>query len=251
MMKVPLEEPGVCKANAIDGKLTSANFRNSDNYIGLMTLFILLLQGSKWEIPTIITELPFDVVSIQQCCIDEELYLVVGISENQNTPQYKCKRTKLGSSFFHAVSHFLNNTYLERLLQKIEDYVERGQPQSQHFPNRTIWQQVDGLQNPLLPLLPGSGKLSSFINITPDLNALTRIHAMPLALIPSKFSRSNAVADTLNHYNYKGRNRQYTCITVGNIAAMTPNHVTGFFQMLRDESIEICGLRIAYVPNGK
>ena len=47
LLRVPLDSPGVCKTSTKDTIGTEADKSQSDNYIGLVTLFVYLLQDSR------------------------------------------------------------------------------------------------------------------------------------------------------------------------------------------------------------
>jgi len=248
MLKIPLESPGVCKGNANDSKLAMTDLKNSDNFIGLVSLFILLLQGSKWDIQSTFKEVPFDVVSLQQCQLDDELLLLVGVAENSNTYHYKTKRTKLGSSFFHAVSYFLNNTQLEDILAKMWQHIQQ---QSNQWSHVNIWQQLHFTEK---SNILGSGKLSSFINAVPDLNALRRILSIPASIKPKSFIKTNLasnISEKIDCFHSPPIQQEYTCINIDNIVLMTPRHIIEFFKRLRSEAIELCAMRIGYAEKDK
>ncbi|XP_057301076.1 uncharacterized protein LOC130635679 isoform X2 [Hydractinia symbiolongicarpus] len=228
LLKVPLESPGVCKTNS-----TTSEQNNSNNFIGLTTLFMLLLQGNKWKIAVILPEIPFDVVAFQQVFFNGELFLVVGIAENQNTAQQKKKRTKLGTGFFHAVSNYLNKSYLETVLSKIWDITE-----------------FESLSKTGKCTIPGSGKLCNYINITPDPQALQKL----LAITPSFFVHheskfSKQLPEELNQFHNISPKQDYTCITVYQLLSMYPRHMSELLKRLRSEAVELCGIKIGYMKS--
>ena len=249
-LKINLDSPGVVKVNISDSVCPVVDPLASDIYIGLVTLFLLLLQGSKWEIPSQLTEIPFDVVSLLQANLDGELLLIVGITENQNTNQYKLKKSKLGSSFFHAVSQFLNTTYLEQILKKIWNVVEIGKlkPITCDTRHDTIWQQLEHRKMEKCEI-PGSGKLSSFINISPDPNTLHRILAIKSSIAIHRVDKS--AKSSSMRFNSAIPEQELTCITIQNISSMSPKQLSSFMKRMRDESVEIVGLRIGYIVNGR
>lgn len=228
LLKVPLESPGVCKTNS-----TASEQSNSDNFIGLTTLFMLLLQGNKWKIAVLLAEIPFDVVAFQQVFLNGELFLVVGIAENQNTAQQKKKRTKLGTGFFHAVSNYLNKSYLETVLSKIWDITE-----------------FESFSKTGKCTIPGSGKLCNYINITPDPQALQKLLAMTPSFFvhhESKFSKQ--LPEELSQFHNISPKQDYTCITVYQLLSMYPRHMSELLKRLRSEAVELCGIKIGYMKS--
>ncbi|XP_047131075.1 uncharacterized protein LOC101236927 isoform X1 [Hydra vulgaris] len=242
-LKISLDSPGVIKMNCPDSVSPVINSLASDIYIGLVTLFLLLLQGSKWEITSQLTEIPFDVVSLFQVNLDGELMLVVGITENQNTKQ-KLKKNKHGT-FFHAATHFLNVTDLEQILKKIWDKIEieRLKPS---FSQTVIFQQLE-LQKKEKCEIPGTGKLSSFISISPDTNILNRILAMKSSL--SIHTPDDSPSFSFFQYDSQIPEQELTCLTIQNILSMSPKHISAFLKTLRDNSVEIIGLRTGFIIN--
>ena len=251
ILKVPLDSPGVCKTNANDSINTFADHSNSDNYIGLVTLFIYLLQGSRRELSMLNLDIPFDVVSLQQAHLDSELLLIAGIAENKNTYQQKTKRTKLGTNFFHAVSQFLNTNYLDKILWKIWEHTEADVTRIQNsIPFNHIWRQVE-LKTAERCAIPGSGKLSTFINISPDTNALQRIYSLsPSLFVHTEDKTGNVIPEEYSWFHPVGVQQEYTCITVEDATSISPKHLSELLKRLRKESVEICGLRIGYSIKG-
>lgn len=251
LLKVPLESPGVCKTKVNDSIHTFADQNNSDNYIGLVTLFVYLLHGTRRELSMINLDIPFDVVSLQQAHLDGELLLIVGISENKNACQQKTKRTKLGTSFFHAVSQFLNTNFLDKILCKIWEHTEADVSRIQNSLSfNHIWRQVE-LKTAERCTIPGSGKLSSFINISPDTNAMQRIFNLyPSLLVHVENKTGSSIPTEYNWFNPASVHQDYTCITVENATSISPKHLSELLKRLRKESVEICGLRIGYSVKG-
>ena len=246
----------MCKSSNSDTGFSVADRSNSDNYIGLVTLFVLLLQGSKWAIPVLIPEIPFDVVSLQQAHLGGELLLIIGIAENQNTYQQKTKRTKLGTNFFHAVSQFLNTNHLENLLSKIWNIMEvkllkERIPMENALLKQLELKNIERCSIPERCTIPGAGKLSAYIKITPDAYALQKV----LRISPSLTVYNDAQKAVSCQFNYDWfdpikTEQEYTCITVENVVAITPKHISELLKRLRKESVEICGLKLGYVKTG-
>ncbi|XP_065643662.1 uncharacterized protein LOC101236927 isoform X4 [Hydra vulgaris] len=243
-LKISLYSPGVIKMNCPDLISPVINSLASDIYIGLVTLFLLLFQGSKWEITSQLTEIPFDILSLFQVNLDGELMLVVGITENQNTKQ-KLKKNKFGSTFFHAASHFLNVTDLEQILKKIWDKIEIERLKSV-FNQTVIFQQLE-LQKKEKCEIPGTGKLSSFISISPDTNILNRILAMKSSL--SIHTTDDSPSFSSFQYDSQIPEQELTCLTIQNILSMSPKQISAFLKTLRDNSVEIIGLRTGFIIN--
>ena len=196
---------------------------------------------------------PFDVVSLQQAYLDGELLLLVGIVENENTYSQKTKRSKLGTAFFHAVSLFLNSHDLDKIIMRIWEHTEAD------FTTRLvnnvafshIWRQVEQSGEMLHPCcIPGQGRLSTLINISPNADASKRI----LHLNPSLYVHSEGeglVGEEFDWFSPATVPQEYTCITIENVDAISPKHICELLKRLRRESVEICGLRILYTNRGK
>uniref|UniRef100_A0A7M5U3L8 Uncharacterized protein n=1 Tax=Clytia hemisphaerica TaxID=252671 RepID=A0A7M5U3L8_9CNID len=226
LLKIALESPGVLKG---DMRNSTFDETNSNNFIGLVTLFIFLMHGNalKYNYPSL--DIPFDVVSLFQCQIDDELYLIAGVCENDKTYKQKHKRSKLGSQFFHAVSNFLNNNTLDRLLNRI---------------------------NPTTPvsfLAPETNttKLSSIINIMPDGTALNKLLSTTESITIQSNSKS---LRNLNDLNLKVLpslepvDQEATCIMLENITIMPPKLISAVLKNLYNQSLEVVGLKLGYMP---
>lgn len=230
LLKIPLESPGVLKNSTKETGNSTFDEASRDNFIGLVTLFVFLLHSNALKYQHASPEVPFDVVSLFQCQMEEDLFLVVGVSEDERRSKKKSKRTKLGSYFFHAVSQFLNSNSLEKLLSRIA-------PTNSFMTESSI---------------PGHGKLSSFINIMPDGNALMKLLASKQSLTiqsSNKQLRNFSDLDS-NPISFNDHNdEEVTCLLLENINNMPPRSVAAILKNLYNQSLEIVGLKLGYVPS--
>lgn len=231
-MKIPLESPGVLKNSTKESNNSTFDEASRDNYIGLVTLFVFLLQNSAMKYQYVSLEVPFDVVSLFQCQMDEELFLVVGVTEDERRSKKKSKRTKLGSYFFHAVSQFLNSHSLEKLLPRIA-------PTNSYMAESSV---------------PGHGKLSSFINIMPDGNALMKLLSSKQSMT---IQSNNKLLRNLSDLDIDPisvsdiNDQELTCLMLENVNNMPPRVVAAILKNIYNQSLEIVGLRLGYVPSSK
>lgn len=227
-----LDSPGVLK---FDKKNSSSRYDDSasHNFTGLVTLFTFLMYGHVYKYQLFGNfDVPFDVVSMSQCRLEDELYLVVGVSENEKTHKQKSKRTKLGSYFFHTVSQFLNNNSLQKMLSMIV-------PKMQHFYLKT-----------------SSNKLSSFANIMPDSQALWKLLDTKESLLVDRDTRALA-RDTFGLSSSpvssltETSDQEMTCILIENINLMPSKTIASTLMNINSQSLEIVGLRLGHIPSGR
>ena len=183
----------------------------------------------KYNCPSL--DIPFDVVSLFQCQMDDELYLIAGVCENDKTYKQKHKRSKLGSQFFHAVSNFLNNNTLDRLLNRINPTtaVSFLQPET------------------------NSPKLSSIINIMPDGTALNKLLSTTESITIQTNDKSSRNLTDLNLNvlsSLEPVDQEATCIMLENITIMPPKLISAVLKNLYNQSLEIVGLKLGYMPQG-
>ena len=139
------------------------------------------------------------------------------------------KPSKAKRNFYQAVTQYLNKTDLETVLSDIMkvDYTER-----------------DGLT----VLCPGSRKLSSYVTVSQDETAVARIFNLKPSLV---WNRSDEIdrqlCDDICWMEGKQKKNETTCVLVKNLTSMLPRTIAAFMRTARNNSIDICGLRIAYI----
>ena len=230
VLKIAMESPGVCKeTSSNDAKQCLVDETQAHNFTGLVILFFFLLQSNSLKYQFSTLDVPFDVVSLFQCLIDDEMFLIVGICENDKTYLQKTKRTKLGSNFFHAVSQFINANYLEKMLKK-------------YIPDQCVH-------------LSCSGKLSSFINIVPDEKFLRRLVAVQPSIFinstvkPIKLSRADSCyLDAIPSSDLK---TDYVGLQILQSEADTLKFIDVFMKLSSQTLYEVSGMKISYVPSRK
>ena len=231
LLKIRLQSPGVCSKSCAKNSL-SFNER-SDAYIGLCTLFLSLLHGSKFRVCDGLN-IPFNVIALKQATIDSELQLLVGIVEyeipTEAAQQVKRgKPAKVKKNFYQSVTQYLNKTDLEKVLSGLMkfDYMQRDGPTAS---------------------CPGARKLSSYITVSQDEAAVSRIFNLKPSLV---WCRSDEIdhqaCDDVCWMKGKQRRNETTCVIVENIASMLPRTIATFMRTARNKSLDICGLRIAYI----
>ena len=236
LLKIALDSPGVVKGELKKAPSSRFDESGSHNFIGLVTLFTFLMYGNAYKYQFSQLDVPFDVVSMSQCLVEDDLYLVVGVCENDKTHKQKSKRTKLGSYFFHAVSFFLNTHPLQKLLSFI-------------IPTQGFYAETS--QN----------KLSSFINIVPDGKALRKLLASKESILvghnevdeklhPPRDSPSPNTAPFLPVSSSSGEEQEMTCIFIQNINMIPSHMVSAILKNISSQSLDIVGLKLAYVPSG-
>ena len=231
LLKVSLQSPGVCSKSC--AKNTLSFTERSDAYIGLCTLFLSLLHGGKFKLCESLG-IPFDVIALEQASVDSELQLLIGVIENGNTTQpnptlKRGKPQKAKKSFHQVVTHFLNKTDLEFILSNLMEY---------DF----------GDSNPVTsPSCPGSKKLSSYINVSQDEAAVDRIFGLKPSMTWYKTETAQEqMSEYVSWIPRKSIKNENTCVLVENISAMLPRTISAFMKTTRDNSLDICGIRLAY-----
>ena len=234
MLKVHLEAPGICSKSC--AKNTLSLDERSDAFIGLCTLFVSLLHGSRFKVCEVLS-IPFDVIALEQATIDSQLQLVIGIIENevqmqQAQPLKRGKPTKVKKSFFQIVTQYLNKTDLEAVLSDVMDF---------DLAHRDFTSTV---------VCPGAKKLSSYVTVSQDETAVARIFSLKPSMV---WSRSEDTESQMNDDVFwmkgKQKNNENTCVVVEHITSMLPRTIGAFMKTPRSNSLDICGLRIAYITN--
>lgn len=231
MLKVQLEAPGICSKACAKNSLSYKE--RSDAYIGLCTLFISLLHGSKFKVCETLN-IPFDVIALKQASIDSELQLVVGVAENdvqiQSAQNHKRgKSSKVKKNFHQTVTQYLNKTDLEFVLSDLMDF---------DFAQKEVMSTV---------MCPGSRKLSSYITVSQDETAVARIFSLKPSLMWKKIEETGTYSsDDIFWMKGKQKRNENTCAIVENITSMLPRTIATFFTTARNNSLDICGLRVAY-----
>jgi len=231
LLKVLLQSPGVCSKSC--AKNTLAFNQRSDAYIGLCTLFLSLLRGSKIKVCDAL-RIPFDVIALKQASIDSELQLLVGIIENevQIEPTQQTKRGKLSKgkkNFYQTVTQYLNKTDLEKVLLDLMkfDYTQKD---------------VSTVS------CPGSKKLSSYVTVSQDEAAVARIFNLKPSLIWGRSDETDPhVCDDMCWMKGKKKRNETTCVMIENITSMLPRTLVTLLRTARNNSWDICGLRVAYI----
>lgn len=249
LLKVPLEQPGMCKMS-VESKTNVIDRNSSDVYIGLITLFLVLMQGHEYNVSSLVDCIPFDVVSLQQVVINDELALLVAVVENQNTYRFKGKRTKSSNLFQHAISVYLNTNTLEEVLCKIWERIQDQVDKCRQF--RNFWDRLQYQSTPRYNMIPGHGRLSSYISVSPDQQAVARLFSLkPKLYVHSDDKLCKLLTPNSLWFSPSLNDSEYTCLTLDGLLMMSPRIIYSFLTYLRDESIEICGLRIGFKPNGE
>lgn len=234
LLKIALESPAVLKGEQKKSPSSKFDEVASHNFIGLVTLFSALMYGNAFKYQSNDFEVPFDVVSMSQCLVEDELFLVVGVSENEKTQKQKSKRTKLGSYFFHTVSQFMNNNSLKSVLSHVIP--------AQQFHVET-----------------SESKLSTFTNIIPDGKALGKLLSSKESIIvehhdvdekapPSTPTGSNNSTPCFTASTGTDEQQEMTCVLIENINLMPPKTVCAILRNICNQSLEIVGLKLGYIP---
>lgn len=236
LLKIALESPAVLKGEQKNSPSSKFDEAGSHNFIGLITLFSALMYGNAFKYQkNDWNEVPFDVVSMSQCLVEDELYLVVGLSENEKTQKQKSKRTKLGSYFFHTVSQFMNSNSLKSMLSRVIP--------AQQFHTET-----------------SDSKLSAFINIIPDGKALGKLLSSKESIIvehhdvddnktqPPTTSSNSTPCFAAPSSATVDEHQEMTCVLIENINMMSPETVCAILRNICNQSLEIVGLKLGYIP---
>ena len=178
--------------------------------------------------------IPFDVIALKQASIDSELQLLVGIIENevQIEPTQQTKRGKLSKgkkNFYQTVTQYLNKTDLEKVLLDLMkfDYTQKD---------------VSTVS------CPGSKKLSSYVTVSQDEAAVARIFNLKPSLIWGRSDETDPhVCDDMCWMKGKKKRNETTCVMIENITSMLPRTLVTLLRTARNNSWDICGLRVAYI----
>ena len=231
MLKVPLQSPGICSKSCAKNSLSFEE--RSDAYIGLCTLFVSLLHGNKFKVCESLN-IPFDVIALEQASIDSELQLVVGIVENEvqvqsSQPQKRSKPGKVKRNFYQAITQYLNKTDLENVLLNLMDF---------DYTPRDI----------SMISCPGTRKLSSYVSVSQDETAVARIFNLKPGIVWQRNEELDSqMSDNVCWMKGKQKRNESTCVMVENVTSMLPKTIASFMKTARNNSLDICGLRIAYV----
>ena len=178
--------------------------------------------------------IPFDVIALKQASIDSELQLLVGIIENEvqmePTQQSKRGRTSKGKkNFYQTVTQYLNKTDLEKVLLDLMkfDYTQKD---------------ISKVS------CPGSKKLSSYVTVSQDEAAVARIFNLKPSLIWSRNDETDPhMCDDVCWMKGKEKKNETTCVMIENVTSMLPRTLATLLRTARNNSLDICGLRVAYI----
>eukprot|EP00795_Rhopilema_esculentum_P016322 gene16322-7711_t len=232
LLKVSIETPGVCSKSCAKNSLTFDE--RSDAFIGLCTLFISLLLGNKFKVAETLG-VPFDVISLEQASIDSELQLVVGIIENEvyiqpNQQLKRGKPPKVKKNFYQVVSQFLNKADLEQLLSSLMGFDIAERP---YVSNVSC---------------PGTKRLSSYVSVSQDDSAVARIFNLKPSLLWNCVEHNEEpLNDDICWITKQSTRNENTCVLIENVTSMLPKTIATFFKTIRTNSLDVSGLRIAYV----
>ena len=97
---------------------------------------------------------------------------------------------------------------------------------------------------------PGSRKLSSFVAVSQDVAAVDRIFGLKPSLLWNKIAvSSEQLSGGTTWIPDKGSRNENTTVLIDHLTSLLPRTLCEFFKMTREASLDICGHRVAYVPN--